>query len=83
MGKPKKKRLGFQPITHRLKKALLQWEEIKNDEELRNKFKKPEDLTIVTAHNYDHKSLFEENLDYLGVPLGGVIDVWWRTEIWT
>ena len=67
MGKPKKQRLGFQPITHRLKKVLVQWEEMKNDDLLRDKFEKPEDLTIITAHNYSHKSLFEENLDFLGV----------------
>lgn len=57
----------MQPLTHRWKKAKLQWEMIKKDKSLQNKFKKPNDLTVITAHNYDSKSLFEENMDYLGI----------------
>jgi len=62
----KRRRLsaGHQPIVHREKRIKLFWP---LDPSLKNKFKKPENLTIVTAHNYPEKSIFEQSLDFLGI----------------
>lgn len=55
---------GQQPIIHRAKRIKKFWP---LDPSLKNKFKNPENLTIVTTHNYSEKSIFEQSLDYLGI----------------
>lgn len=55
---------GKQPIIHRFRYIDYFWP---LDPSLKNKFKKPEDLTIVTAHNYPEKSIFEKSLDHYGI----------------
>jgi len=55
---------GRQPIIHRFKYIDYFFP---LDPSLKNKFKKPDDLTIVTIHNYPEKSTFEESLDFLGI----------------
>jgi len=62
-----KYRVGMQPITHRKKHVIRQFEEMKIDGSLKGKFKTPENLTILTCHNYDYESILEQNLKYLGV----------------
>lgn len=62
--KRKKRRVGQQPIIHRERYVNYLWP---LDPSLKNKFKKPKNLTVVTAHNYPEKSIFEQSLDYLGI----------------
>ena len=63
--KPRRKfRAGYQPIVHREKRIKLLWP---LDPSLRNKFKCPENLTIVTVSTYPEKSIFEQSLDFLGI----------------
>lgn len=63
----RKLRLGLQPLTHRNKKALFQWGLMKEHPGLRYKYRKPDNLTILTCHDHEGKSLLEENMDYLGI----------------
>ena len=54
---------GTQPIIHRTKfcRPLFPTDDLKQ------KFKKPSNLSIVTCHNYSEKSIFEESLEFLGI----------------
>lgn len=63
----KKYKVGFQPITHRYKHVIWQFEEMKKEGSLRKRFEKPKDLTILTCHNYDEKQYLEKSLDFLGI----------------
>lgn len=40
---------------------------IVRNSKLKNSFKKPENLTIISYHNYKKKPLFERNMDFLGI----------------
>ena len=60
----KKLRAGYQPIIHRQKRVEVFWP---LDPSLENKFKCPENLTIVTVSTYSEKSIFEQSLDFLGI----------------
>lgn len=55
------------PIIHdsQLAHKMQLWME--HEGSLKNAFKMPDGLSIFTAHNYDKKSLFERNLDFLGI----------------
>lgn len=70
----------MQPITHRLHIAVSQFETMKRTGSLYKKFKKPEELTIITCHNYGSRTLFEQNMDYLGIEdyvvMGKEYDIW-------
>lgn len=66
-GSGKKRTVGYQPITHRYKRAVAQFNKIKEDGILNGKFRKPKDLSIVLVNNYKNKSIFEENMDFLGI----------------
>ena len=64
----KKKHTDFScPIIHQ----KFWVEDINRDMHKNNifhqKFKKPDNLAIVTAHNYKTKSIFEKSLDHLGI----------------
>lgn len=63
----KKCRRTMQPITHRMKIVLPQFESMKKTGEMGGKFKRPDSLTILTCHDYKEKSLFEQNMDFLGI----------------
>lgn len=58
---------GNQPITHRMKYCIKQFAEMKASGLLKGKFKKPNELTIVTCHDYKELPIFEENLQFLGI----------------
>ena len=75
----KKLRLGHQPLTHINRKAEFQWGLMKEHPGLRYKFRKPDNLTILTCHNYGEKPLFELNMDYLGI-MGYVVLRWPREK---
>jgi hypothetical protein len=64
-----KRIVGEQPLVHRYKKAVAEFNEIIRKGELKNAFKDSDlsELAIVTVHNYDESTLFEDSLDYLGV----------------
>jgi hypothetical protein len=63
------------PIIHdsQLAYNLQLWME--HDGSLKNAFTKPDELAIFTAHNYDKKSLFERNLEFLGITDFDVIHI--------
>ena len=63
---PKRPKLspGHQSIIHRYKYIDYFFP---LDPNLKNKFTKPENLTLVTAHNYSEKSIFEQSLDHFGI----------------
>ena len=63
----RKKQCGEQPIIHRWKKVGPRLEWLRAQGTYYKKFKRPEELTIVTVHNYDEKSIFEQSLDFFGV----------------
>ncbi len=64
-----KRILGEQPIGHRYKKVIDILPKMIEEGKLKNAFRDSDlsDLAIVTVHNYDEKSLFEQSLDFLGV----------------
>ena len=67
---PEGRRLtGEQLIIHRHKMAEPALSEMIKDGRLKNISKNSDlsDLAIVTVHNYDEKTLFEQSLDFLGV----------------
>jgi hypothetical protein len=67
---PEKRRVtGEQLIIHRYKKAEPALSEMVKEGKLKNAFRNSDlsDLAIVTVHNYDEKTLFEQSLDFLGV----------------
>ena len=77
--KRKKGRAGRQPIVHRGKRIELLWP---LDLSLKDKFKCPKNLTIVTVSTYPEKSIFEQSLDFLGITdyivLSQSIETGWR-----
>jgi len=60
---PLKFYIGTQPLIHRTKYCKQWFPKL----DLKNKFKKPSNLTIVTCHNYSEKSIFEQSLEFLGI----------------
>lgn len=76
--KQKKRRAGNQPIIHRYKAIPYFWP---LDSSLKNKFKKPENLTIITISTYPEKTFFEQSLDYLGIAEYTILEKpvieWW------
>ncbi len=64
-----KKTVREQPLIHRYKKAIWELDRMVEEGKLKDAFKDSDlsDLAIVTVHNYDEKTLFEQSLDFLGV----------------
>lgn len=64
----KKQSLSDQSIIHSWKKLIVQghWERIKK-EQVGVVIEKPDNLTIVTCHNYPEPSLFEQSLEFFGI----------------
>lgn len=42
-------------------------QKIIQNEKYRNAFRTPENLTIISYHNYNEKPVFEQNMDHLGI----------------
>lgn len=63
----RKRRIGNQPITHRMKHAIRQFKEMKQDGSFYHSFKKPNNLTLITYSNYPEPGYFEKSLDFLGI----------------
>jgi hypothetical protein len=55
------------PILHDIQLALNFQNKIEFNNQLKNAYKCPRDLSIYLSHNYEKKTLFERNLDYLGI----------------
>lgn len=53
------------PIIHHEKIANEIFGQMANSTPV--KFSRPDNLAIITAHNYNHKSLFEKSLDHFGI----------------
>lgn len=67
---PRYKRvIGEQPIAHRYKKVINRFDVMVKEGEMENAFMDSDlnELSITTVHNYDEKSLFEQNMDFLGI----------------
>jgi hypothetical protein len=54
-----------QPLIHREKLARRILDRMNSSPSYAKRFAKPDELTIVTAHDYPEKSLFEQSLDYV------------------
>ena len=57
----------YASIIHREKFAQKYFKALKTAYWMKNAFKTPKNLTIITLHNYHEKSLFEQSLDFLGI----------------
>ena len=55
------------PIVHDDPIARNVHEAMEAEGRLRNAFRRPDELSILTAHNYPEPSLLERNLQYLGI----------------
>ena len=58
---------GKQPIVHRAKRSYPMFDKMVAEGTLKGKFKTPDNLTIITCHNYDTEPLLERNLKFLGL----------------
>jgi len=65
--KVKKKKCGEQPIIHREWKAEVALKWMWAQGWWYKRFTKPKELTILTVHNYNEKSLFERSMDFTGI----------------
>jgi hypothetical protein len=55
------------PIIHEISLATRTFEKMVASQSMRNAFQKPQNLSIFTCHNHSKPTLFERNLDHLGV----------------
>jgi hypothetical protein len=55
------------PIIHNKRLGEILYGLMAQVPKLRHRYRKPENLDIITCHNYSSKSLLEKSLDYLGI----------------
>jgi len=57
----------YSSIIHREKFAIKYFRSLRTAYWMRDAYRTPKNLTIITLHNYQEKSLFEQSLEYLGI----------------